>query len=43
MVDFEEAVLDGREYDAFEKDVFDLIHDKNNNLIPDEYEPEFKE
>ena len=43
MVDFEEVVLDGREYDAFEKDVFDLIHDKNNNLIPDEYEPEFKE
>lgn len=48
LVDFEEAILDGREIDnreveEFERDAFDLMHDKNNNLMPDEFEPDFRE
>ena len=38
-VDLENQILDGNIHDhEYDKDVMDLMHDKNNNLIPDEYE-----
>lgn len=39
QIDFERDILDGVEHDfAYDRDMMDLQHDKNNNLMPDQYE-----
>ena len=39
QIDFERDILDGVEHDfAYDRDMMDLQHDKNNNLMPDHYE-----
>lgn len=39
QIDFERDILDGVEHEFMsDKDIMDLQHDKNNNLMPDQYE-----
>lgn len=39
QIDFERDILDGMEHDfIYDRDMMDLQHDKNNNLMPDQYE-----